>query len=195
MFNFLYKTPIGHLQIIFSKIDSKIVSCIFIDYSNLENKSISKCGEKCNHIKEKSEEIRQEEDLEYKYLYNIFKNELDNYFINKKDFSKEFLEKYIDIKSLKATDFQKSIWSIICKVKIGETINYTQMAIKSDNLLAARAAGTACGKNPLALFIPCHRVLRKDGEVNYADRGYSWGPERKTFLLEMEGYIFSETKK
>jgi methylated-DNA-[protein]-cysteine S-methyltransferase len=102
---------------------------------------------------------------------------LDNYFNNKKDLPLNLISK-----DIRGTDFQKSIWSLICDVKFGETITYTDMAIKANKPLAIRAAGSACGKNPVALFIPCHRVIRKQSE----DYGYSWGVERKKWLLNFE---------
>lgn len=84
------------------------------------------------------------------------------------------------------TEFMQSIWHAIAAVPLGETITYTELAIAAGRPAAARAAGTACGKNPLALFIPCHRVVRSSGE----DFGYSWGTDRKRFLLTHEGVTF-----
>lgn len=103
--------------------------------------------------------------------------ELEGYFIEKKNLPNKIISKEIG-----GTDFQKSVWAVIAKVPFGKTITYTEMAQKVGNPSAVRAAGTACGKNPLALFVPCHRVVRKQGE----DYGYSWGPERKKWLLEFE---------
>lgn len=102
---------------------------------------------------------------------------LDEYFFNKKNLPKNLLSKEII-----GTVFQKSIWRIINQVSFGKTITYTDMATNAGRTLATRAAGTACGKNLVALFIPCHRVVRKQGE----DYGYSWGIERKKWLLEFE---------
>ncbi|MEN9852097.1 MAG: O6-methylguanine-DNA methyltransferase [Candidatus Parcubacteria bacterium] len=104
-------------------------------------------------------------------------NALDAYFNNKKDIPIHLISKEIV-----GTDFQKSIWQVIRAVSFGTTITYTDMAIRAGRPRATRAAGTACGKNPVALFIPCHRVVRKQGE----DYGYSWGPERKKWLLKFE---------
>ncbi len=190
-----YKSPIGHLKIELEeniKQELKIISCIFVDEKN-ENKNIEEelKLEKQNDKKELAKNISLEKQKE------IFA-ELDNYFLHKKDFSKKFLKKYINMSELlnadgkKATDFQKDIWGVINKVKIGQVINYTEMSERAGRPHATRAAGSACGQNPLALLIPCHRVLRKDGEINYKDRGYSWGPERKTWLLEHEGHVFKK---
>ena len=83
------------------------------------------------------------------------------------------------------TEFQQAIWQAIAAVPSGQTITYTELAQAVDRPKAARTAGTACGKNPLALFIPCHRVVRAQGE----DFGYSWGPDRKRALLQHEGAL------
>jgi O-6-methylguanine DNA methyltransferase len=105
---------------------------------------------------------------------------LDDYFYSKKDLPNSLISE-----NIKGTDFQKSIWGVICDTRFGENITYTDMAERVDRPRATRAAGTACGKNPLALFIPCHRVVRKQKE----DYGYSWGSERKKKLLRFENKI------
>jgi methylated-DNA-[protein]-cysteine S-methyltransferase len=102
---------------------------------------------------------------------------LDQYFTKQKEIPKKLISKEIF-----GTVFQKSIWEVISTVEFGKTITYTDMAQEAGRPLATRAAGTACGKNPVALFIPCHRVVRKQGE----DYGYSWGIERKKWLLKFE---------
>jgi O-6-methylguanine DNA methyltransferase len=113
----------------------------------------------------------------HKRLPENIQKALDGYFAKKKDIPKSLISKEIV-----GTEFQKSIWGVISTVKFGEIITYTDMAVAAGRPLSARAAGTACGRNPVALFIQCHRVVRKQGE----DYGYSWGPERKKWLLEFE---------
>lgn len=83
------------------------------------------------------------------------------------------------------TDFRQAIWKTIATVPAGKIITYTELAAKSGRPTAVRAAGTACGKNPLALFIPCHRVVRSSGE----DFRYAWGTARKRALLKHEQAI------
>ncbi len=61
-------------------------------------------------------------------------------------------------------------------------MSYGEVAAHIDNPKAVRAVGTACGKNPVGILIPCHRVLRSDGSLG----GYRWGLERKRTLLDME---------
>ena len=102
----------------------------------------------------------------------------DVYFKEKKDFPVKLLSKDIG-----GTEFQRAIWKVISEIPFGEVITYNELARRAGKPGAARAAGTACGKNPVALAIPCHRVVRTSGE----DYGYSWGFARKKWLLEFEG--------
>lgn len=80
------------------------------------------------------------------------------------------------------TPFQKKVWKVISSIPFGKTLDYKSIAAKLGSPMAYRAVGTACGKNPVALFIPCHRVVRKHGE----DFSYSSGKEAKKWLLEFE---------
>ena len=84
---------------------------------------------------------------------------------------------------LGGTEFQRAIWRAIGEIPLGKTITYTELATWVGRPWAVRAAGTACGKNPVALAIPCHRVVRTSSE----DYGYSWGFDRKKWLLEFDG--------
>ena len=86
---------------------------------------------------------------------------------------------------IRATAFQQQVWQILRSIPYGETRTYQQVAQVLGKGDATRAVGTACGANPVALGIPCHRVLRKDGGLG----GYRWGIERKKSLLEMEQSI------
>jgi O-6-methylguanine DNA methyltransferase len=108
---------------------------------------------------------------------NNIKDALDGYFKTRKNIPISLISEEI-----KGTDFQKNTWTIISKIRFGKTITYSDMAESMANTNAVRAAGTACGRNPAALFIPCHRVVRKNNE----DYGYSWGTERKKWLLDFE---------
>ena len=86
---------------------------------------------------------------------------------------------------IQATAFQQQVWRMLRTIPYGETRTYQQVAQTLGKEKSSRAVGTACGANPVALVIPCHRVLRKDGGLG----GYSWGLERKKSLLEMEQAI------
>jgi methylated-DNA-[protein]-cysteine S-methyltransferase len=80
------------------------------------------------------------------------------------------------------TPFQESVWKALREVPFGKTISYKQLAVMIRNPKAVRAVGSANGKNPLAIIIPCHRVIAADGSIG----GYSGGIENKEKLLAWE---------
>ena len=80
------------------------------------------------------------------------------------------------------TDFQKSIWQELINIPYGETRTYKDIAQKINNPKALRAVGTAIGKNPFFIIIPCHRVIRSDGKMG----GFAYGLDVKEKLLELE---------
>ena len=80
-------------------------------------------------------------------------------------------------------DFRRRVLRAIGRIPYGQTRTYMQMASSAGNERAVRAAGTACGTNPLPLVVPCHRVLRSGGGLG----GYAGGPETKAALLHLEG--------
>lgn len=87
---------------------------------------------------------------------------------------------------LKGTPFQQSCWNILSKIPYGETISYQEEAIRLENPKAMRAVGTANGKNPLSIIIPCHRVIGKKGDL----KGYTTNAgskiDIKKYLLSLE---------
>ena len=80
------------------------------------------------------------------------------------------------------TDFQRRVWHALREIPSGTTASYTDIARKINAPKSVRAVAQACGANTLALAIPCHRVVRSDGELS----GYRWGTMRKRTLLERE---------
>ncbi len=82
---------------------------------------------------------------------------------------------------LKGSGFQTRVWIEISKVKYGKTISYSDLAKRAGNKNAARAAGSACGKNPVPIVIPCHRVLAKNSIGGF---GGGVGLKRKMLRLE-----------
>ncbi|MBY0356169.1 MAG: methylated-DNA--[protein]-cysteine S-methyltransferase [Rickettsiales bacterium] len=80
---------------------------------------------------------------------------------------------------LQGTDFQRSVWNEIARIPLGQTISYTQLALRVGRPDAVRAVASACGANPVPLVIPCHRVIASDGGLG----GYIWGVEYKHALL------------
>ena len=83
---------------------------------------------------------------------------------------------------LDGTDFQKEIWKEIARIPFGKTISYSDLAKSVGNPDAIRAAGTSTGRNPIAIIIPCHRVMGKNGSLT----GFGGGLDRKRFLLNLE---------
>lgn len=80
------------------------------------------------------------------------------------------------------TEFELKVWKALSSVPWGRTISYAGLAHASGNPRAARAAGTACGRNPIPIIIPCHRIIRKDGTLG----GYTGGLSIKKTLLGLE---------
>jgi len=83
---------------------------------------------------------------------------------------------------VRGTAFQRRVWHALRRIPAGETRSYQQIARAIGAPRAVRAVGSACGANPAALVIPCHRALRSDGGLG----GYAWGIERKKRLLAIE---------
>ena len=80
------------------------------------------------------------------------------------------------------TLFQKEVWQVLCTIPYGETVSYAAEAKLCGNPKAVRAVANANGRNPIAILIPCHRVIATEGGIG----GYSGGIEKKKFLLELE---------
>lgn len=80
------------------------------------------------------------------------------------------------------TEFQQKVWAELLKIPYGETITYLDLAVRLGDPKCIRAAGTANGKNPIAIVIPCHRVIGAGNKLT----GYAGGIWRKKMLLELE---------
>lgn len=83
------------------------------------------------------------------------------------------------------TPFQQRVWQALAQIAPGHTLSYTELALRIGSPRAVRAVAGACAANPLAVAIPCHRVLRRDGAL----AGYRWGEARKRALLEREARL------
>ena len=83
---------------------------------------------------------------------------------------------------VRGTVFQRKVWDELRRIPAGETRTYRQIARAVGAPDAVRAVGSACGANPVALLVPCHRAVRTDGGLG----GYAWGLSRKKRLLETE---------
>ena len=91
------------------------------------------------------------------------------------------------MKKLKGTKFQISVWEEIKKIPKGQTKTYKDIALALKKPKSSRAVANACGKNPLLIEIPCHRVIRSDGKLGgYSGKG---GITQKRKLLKDEGAL------
>lgn len=83
---------------------------------------------------------------------------------------------------LKGTAFQIKVWQSLLEIPFGKLANYIEIAKSIDQPNASRAVGTAIGKNPIAMLIPCHRIVQTNGQLG----GYRWGLERKASIIKWE---------
>jgi methylated-DNA-[protein]-cysteine S-methyltransferase len=90
---------------------------------------------------------------------------------------------------LLGTPFQVRVWSQLSQIPYGETISYGELAKRVGNPNASRAVGLANGRNPIAIIVPCHRVIGSNGSLT----GYGGGLERKSWLLDHEAKIRSSS--
>ena len=101
--------------------------------------------------------------------------QLSSYFIGRtKDFD-------IPLRPV-GTDFQERVWKALRSIKYGKTVSYADIAKKIGNPKAVRAVGSAIGKNPLSIIVPCHRVVGSNGKLT----GFAGGLKTKEFLLNLE---------
>lgn len=153
--NLRYKLPIGHIDIIQTR--SHISHIFFNDDSRFYEPPFTP----------QTELLRRTKDI------------LDRYFDGE---SVDFRE--IPVKIEMGTDFQNSVWDAIHQIPYGEVRSYKWIAEQIDRPKAMRAVGSATGSNPITIIIPCHRVIRSNGNLG----GYGGGLERKRQLLSLEGY-------
>jgi len=104
------------------------------------------------------------------------KKQLEQYFSGKRTSFDVALD-------LVGTEFQVRAWRALCRIPFGETISYGQQASNIKKPKAFRAVGSANGKNPIPIIVPCHRVVASDGSLG----GYSLGLKMKKQLLALEG--------
>lgn len=83
---------------------------------------------------------------------------------------------------VRGTSFQLKVWKALLRIPHGCTASYQEVAAMSGHPTATRATGSAVGHNPISLLIPCHRVIRKDGQLGH----YHWGPKLKRAILGWE---------
>ena len=108
-------------------------------------------------------------------LLSFVRNELDQFFAG-------HLRIFTFPLDLKGSAFERKVWDTLLAIPFGQTTTYGNVAQSVGKPLAARAVGRANGANPLAIVVPCHRVIQKDGGM----RGYGGGIWRKEALLKLE---------
>jgi methylated-DNA-[protein]-cysteine S-methyltransferase len=89
---------------------------------------------------------------------------------------------------LNGSTFQKKVWNELLTVPYGKTVSYESIAIKIGDIKSIRAVGLANGQNPIAIIVPCHRVIGKNGDLV----GYGGGMENKEWLLNHEGSVLRQ---
>ncbi|MEY4718518.1 MAG: hypothetical protein RL563_1136 [Pseudomonadota bacterium] len=101
--------------------------------------------------------------------------QLEQYFAGKR-------QRFVLPLNFVGTDFQKQVWQSLLTIPFGETRSYGQIALQIGKPKAARAVGTANGRNPISIVIPCHRVIGSNGELT----GFAGGLKAKAYLIEIE---------
>ncbi|KRL02178.1 methylated-DNA--[protein]-cysteine S-methyltransferase [Liquorilactobacillus capillatus] len=158
----LISTPMGKMV---SLTDEKYLYLLeFIDKKNL-SKEIAKV------LQKRATKVTVGDNA----INNQLQKQLQEYFLGKRDcFS---LPLFKD-----GTPFQEQVWSLLEEIPAGQTWSYQKIARKLGNVKLVRAVGNATGANKIALVIPCHRVIKTNGDLG----GYAGGVERKQSLLKLE---------
>lgn len=128
-----------------------------------------------NFVKEKKREVLSTAVIEQCIM------ELDEYFFTGRKFFSVELRPH-------GTDFQRKVWNELLTIPYGKTISYEALAVRIGNIKSVRAVGLANGQNPIAIIIPCHRVIGKGGELV----GYGGGLDNKEWLLYHEGALLRQ---
>lgn len=151
----IFKTPVGPLKIVVS--DKTLVAILWDK-------------EKLNRVKleEMTEDNKEPLILETE-------KQLNEYFLNKR-------KKFNLPLETRGTTFQQDVWRVLNEIPYGSTWSYKDIAIKVGRPRAVRAVGTAIGRNPISIIVPCHRVIATGGGLG----GFAGGLDRKKILLDLE---------
>jgi methylated-DNA-[protein]-cysteine S-methyltransferase len=109
--------------------------------------------------------------------------ELEEYFFQ----GRKFFTVDID---LRGSAFQLNVWNELLTIPYGKTMSYLDLALRLGDINSVRAVGLANGQNPIAIIVPCHRVIGKNGDLV----GYGGGLDKKVWLLEHEGAFAEQLK-
>ncbi len=163
MLTCIYQSPVGILKI--SETDGKITGvCLWREKETENSKNCAK--DSCN-IQNTMSPCSE--------LLSLVCAQLDEYFAGKR--------KQFDVPiRYSGTPFQESVWNALRSIPYGETRSYEDIAISAGSPKAVRAVGQANHDNPLMILVPCHRVIRKNGDIG----GFAGGTEVKKYLLSLE---------
>jgi methylated-DNA-[protein]-cysteine S-methyltransferase len=126
----------------------------------------------------------EEPEVKHNEITSRCKQQLQEYFDGKR--------KSFDLPlDQQGTNFQKSIWDCLSRIPFGQAVSYRDIADMVNNRKAVRAVGAANGKNPIAIIVPCHRVIGTDRTLT----GYAGGLRRKAWLLKHEGIAFKDNQE
>ena len=132
-------------------------------------------------VRNKAKQVVTAKDASAQAILITTKKQLEQYFAGKRTSFDVALD-------LVGTEFQVQAWRALCRIPFGKTISYGQQAAKIKKPKAFRAVGSANGKNPIPIIVPCHRVVSSDGSLG----GYSLGLKMKKQLLALEGVSEAE---
>ena len=145
------------------------------DYFDIGYLHLFSDGKNITRIDFADEELKSQQSCE---VLETAKQQLHEYFAKTRQ--------SFDLPLLPAgTEFQQNIWNILLQIKFGHIKSYEWVSIQYGNKRAIRAVAQAIGKNPIAVVIPCHRVIGKNGSLT----GFAGGIPRKRFLLEIESWV------
>lgn len=145
------------------------------DYFDIGYLHLFSDGKNITRIDFADEELKSQQSCE---VLETAKQQLHEYFAK--------IRQSFDLPLLPAgTEFQQNIWNILLQIKFGHIKSYEWVSIQYGNKRAIRAVAQAIGKNPIAVVIPCHRVIGKNGSLT----GFAGGIPRKRFLLEVESWV------
>ncbi len=157
-----YDSPVGRLVI--GTRDGCVVMC---DYENRTG-TIAKSFHRTNpDAGDKDEQL----------IFRV-KAQLDKYFSGA-------LREFDLPVMLSGSECERRVYEALMKIPYGVTVSYSEVAAKAGNPLAVRSVASAIGRNPLAIIIPCHRVIGRDGKLH----GYAGGLDAKKYLLTIEGSL------
>lgn len=123
---------------------------------------------------------KKEEEVRTAVIEQCIEELHEYFFTGRKFFTVELL--------LTGSDFQKKVWNELINIPFGKTESYETIAMRVGDIKSIRAVGLANGQNPIAIIVPCHRVIGKNGDLV----GYGGGMENKEWLLHHEGSLLKQ---